>query len=243
MSFGDKDLLAYLDGDMALRDEIEAALAQDAELERRLMALDPMAGPVRAAFEGIPAAGRLPTLEALEPTAEVTAPARSGLWKIAAALIVGVGLGAGVVLSRGGDDLRWQDQVAIYQALYVPETVARLVTDEATLAEQFDQADAALGLTLPRDALSALDGLDLRRAQILGIEDAPLIQIVFANETGAPIAFCILRQNGTASATETETLSGLPVAHWSDGDFGYMLVGELGPDQMSMTAQQLRALF
>ena len=76
MKFSDETLMAYLEGSL---DEtqcraIDAAVEDDAELERRMMALDPFAPVVQGVFEGLPA--QAPQLDL--PEAKVPVPSNSG---------------------------------------------------------------------------------------------------------------------------------------------------------------------
>ena len=77
MSYSDDVLRQYLDGalDDARTKEIETAMLSDADLEARLMALDDLAGEVKAAMMGLPSDQRL---AGLAPTVTLaSAPRRS----------------------------------------------------------------------------------------------------------------------------------------------------------------------
>lgn len=237
MEYSDDDLAMYLAGDMPAEDaaRLEALLETDGDLERRMMALEPLAAPLQSVFQPLPDAARLP--EALPPARPVQRRFVSFGLVAAAACCLGVGLAALMLPDR---DLTWQEQVAIYQKLYVEETVATLTPTPDLLRAQFDRASSELGLPLDPETYADLPGLTLKRAQILGLDGNPLIQVAFAADTGAPIAFCITRENSDAAAVMTE-LSGLPTVHWSENGFGYMLIGELPRDQLAALARSLGA--
>ena len=217
MTFSDDELREYLQGraneDLAAR--IEAAVESDPALEERLHALDLFAEHVKNAFDQV-SPGPLPKIPA-----NSNRPGTLVSLGVAATLAA-VAFFAGSWSAR--PDTGWHSQVAAYQALYVAETVAPLNAENDTLKKQFQRAEKALGHAVAIEALANLDGLSLKRAQILGFNGAPLIQIVFADDSGAPIALCLMAQEGQADAQST-ILSGLPAVHWKTDGVGYILIG------------------
>ncbi|MEO1474384.1 MAG: hypothetical protein AAFS03_10710 [Pseudomonadota bacterium] len=269
MSFDDETLRAYLAGtaDEATVQAIEDAVAIDRDLEARLMAMDDLASVVAGAFETVPPAQRLETLEVAAPpksfvldplpAANTTDPVADEPWKAPGgfqlalvAAVAGV-LGFGVAQLAPSDPVetaviaeRWHQDVASYQALYVPETVAALSADPAELNNQFARAETAIGRDLLQAVLSDQADLDLRRAQILGFDGAPLIQIVFEGPGGTPIAFCIMQQGVAAdAAVQTAELSGLASAHWVSGGYGYIVIGGTDAEFVAQKAIDLSAVF
>lgn len=225
MTFSDETLLAYLEGtlDETQSRAIEAAVEDDAELERRLMSLDPFAPMVEQVFARLPA--EAPQIDLPEPVA----PARSGgfLRLVAVAASTAIAAFALTFWTTRPADLGWAEQAAIYQSLYVPETIASLDNSNESLDMQFANAEEKLGRSLNRDTLEDLPGLELKRAQVLSFNGKPLIQIVFADDQGQPFAFCIIRQGPAAPNAEVKqaVLSGLATATWAQDGFGYMLLG------------------
>ncbi|NVO57734.1 hypothetical protein HW561_18200 [Rhodobacteraceae bacterium B1Z28] len=225
MTFSDETLLAYLEGslDEAQSRAIEAAVEDDAQLERQLMALDPFAPVVQEVFERLPAESPQVNLP------DSVAPARSGgfLRLVAVAATTAIAAVALTFWATRPADLGWAQQAAIYQSLYVPDTIASLDSSPASLTAQFAQAEAELGQSLNRDVLEALPGLELKRAQILSFKGKPLVQIVFADDQGRPFAFCVIRQGPAAANKDVKqaVLSGLATATWAQDGYGYMLLG------------------
>lgn len=123
--------------------------------------------------------------------------------------------------------MTWQMQAALYQALYVAETVAPITATEESAARQLTRAERALARSLPRDALVKVEGLTFKRAQVLAFSGQPLIQVAYAAADGTPFALCIFRQGdgGADGRLGSEVLAGLASATWSEGDYGYMLIG------------------
>ncbi|NOD88140.1 MULTISPECIES: hypothetical protein [unclassified Ruegeria] len=225
MKFSDETLLAYLEGtlDETQSRAIEAAVEEDSEFERRLMALDPFAPVIQKVFETLPA--EAPKIELPEPVEQ--APGGGVLRLFAVAASVGAAAVALTFWATRPADLGWAQQAAIYQSLYVPETIASLDSSEASLNKQFEMAEAELGRSLNRETLESLPGLELKRAQVLSFKGKPLIQVVFADEQGQPFAFCIIRQGPDAPPAEIKqaVLSGLATATWAQDGYGYMLLG------------------
>ena len=237
--FEDNQLRAYLTGELPAADaaRLEAALAEDDGLEARLLALEPLATPLGDVFKTLPDSARLPDVAAVASKPSLIGRVLPYGLVAGIAGLIGVGLAG---FNQPADALTWQEQVAVYQALYVAETVAPLAPTPEGLAAEFERASNILGRELVPAEYDDLPGLTLKRAQVLGFEGQPLIQIAFASETSAPIAFCILRSGEDAGAVQTE-LSGLPTVHWSEGGFGYMLIGDLSEGALRALASELGA--
>ncbi|SLN53967.1 anti-sigma factor [Pseudooctadecabacter jejudonensis] len=247
MTFSDTELKLYLSGALAEDrvPELEDALAVDDALEARLLTLDlEAASDLREAFAHVPLAENVQTLTQLtQSAAKIDAPVRGKLrqWGVPA-LAAAASFALAVVVTGQSPEpvaLDWKDAVAIYQSLYTEDTLANLQVDSAALDQQLSLSAQALGRDLPRDAVGDLDGLPLLRAQILGIDDAPLIQMAYLTEDGQPVAFC-MTEGGDAADVVAQTLSGLPTVHWSDGRFSYMIVGDVPADRLSRMADQVR---
>lgn len=228
MKFSDETLRAYLEGnaDVAEAAAIEAAIENDADLEQRLMALDPYAPVVQSVFENIPA--KAPQLDL--PKSGTASPVHpsGGPWRLlaVAASVAVVAVSATYWVNRP-QPMGWAEQAAIYQSLYSPDTIASLDNTPEALDAQFALAEAQLGRSLNRDTLESLSGLELKRAQVLSFKGKPLIQVVFADDKGQPLAFCIIRQGEGAPAKDVKhaALSGLATATWAQDGYGYMLIG------------------
>ena len=140
MSFSDDELSAYLDGSLPIprRVALETDLETDPALEARLRAFDPLAAFVDGAFDKIPAH---------EP--KVTLPPTRGPWAggfigLAAGLALGVGLTAAWLLNQPPAPLGWKAQVAAYQKLYSPATLAGINISDEELGAQIATAGAAI---------------------------------------------------------------------------------------------------
>lgn len=235
MMFSEEQLQDYLAGALPpeTATKLEEEISTDTEVESRLFALDyKRAAPLRDAFEQIPDAAALQDLSALvlntNVDAKIAVPQSTWKWPAVAAAVAfaaGAFLFAGQTSEAGPS---WQDQVAVYQTLYVTETLASTVPADEDLIAQLVKSERAIGRTLPLDVVGELDGMKLLRAQVLGFDGAPLIQMAYLSDSGVPVALCAIRLAASATDRPTfETLSGLPSVHWSDGSFGYMIVGDI----------------
>ncbi|MDA7964026.1 hypothetical protein [Ruegeria sp.] len=225
MKFSDETLLAYLEGTLneAQSREVEDAVEADPEIEARLMALDPIAGMVQEVFQTLPA--EAPQIDLPEPVAPVRAASPMRLVAVAASVAV-LAVSTTFWVMRPAEP-GWAEQAAIYQSLYVPDTIAKLDSSPQVIDAQFAQAEAQLGRSLNREVLEDLPGLELKRAQILSFNGKPLIQVVFADEDGQPFAFCIIRQGPNAGnkPIKQAVLSGLATATWAQDGYGFMVLG------------------
>ncbi|WP_170384372.1 hypothetical protein [Ruegeria atlantica] len=244
MKFSDETLLEYLEGklDESGANAIESAVETDPDLELRLMALDPYAPAVQAVFDRLSA--ETPQIDLPESVAPAQ-PVFGGLRLLAVAASVAIIAVSATFWTTRPEPLGWAEQAAIYQSLYVPKTIASLDNSPELLDAQFSLAEEQLGHALNRDALAALPGMELKRAQVLSFEGKPLIQVVFADAQGRPFAFCIIRQGGDAPNmdVEQEILSGLATATWSQDGFGYMLIGSSDQIDLSRQLEFLTASF
>lgn len=234
MHLSDDELRDYLEGrttpEAARR--LETAMLGDASLERRLMALDDVAAGIRSGMAALPEDARIARIS--EGAGLSVAPARPVergprlLFRLAASLLLGLGLGWGTTqMFMPADD--WRMEVAHYQALYTDHTLSGASFDTPALQAQLARASEMVGTALPPEVLSGLVDMDLVRAQVLGFEDQPLAQIVYRGVGGAPIALCLLRTGAAEAGIEVSDLRGMAAASWNDRGVEYLLIG--GSDQ------------
>ncbi len=242
-TFSDEQLTAYLDGetDHIPADEISRALDRDAALRARLDRLSVETDDIADAF------GRL--LESAPPAPEVSLPEaaadQSSRWPslhaiaAVAVLCLTVGWGAGYVTPRS-DLTSWHDFVAAYQALYVNSTLAQVEQEDDAAASQLEHVAGAIGKPIDLSTLKQIEGLDYKRAQILGFEGQPLAQLTFLSEVGAPVALCIIRKQGEGDAeVELAELHGMSAASWSRDGYDYLLIGGSDAALIAATAGKL----
>ncbi len=242
MTYSDDILQRYLDGALSAAQtaELEATIADDPELQRRLMALDPFAESVADAFRGVPDETRLERLRAAIPDeAPRPLPWRSGA-AIAASLAVGVMIGSQLLPAPRSDTADWRMEVARYQALYVPETVAHLDPASPDLETELARAARALSLDLALPDLREISGLQLRRAQVLGFEGKPLIQLAYTDASGTPFALCIMPGEDRGYTEQAEELAGLATYSWANSSYRFLLVGDRDQSEIETMARRFK---
>jgi len=255
LKFSDNDLIKYLDGDLSAERAaaIEARIEEDRDLEARLLAFEVgQAAPLQAAFAGVPNKARLDDLAAELPQMPRTTQAAPQvaargmrIWGVSGlAAAASFAVAAFLFVDQGqSDGLRWQEQVAIYQALYVTDTLAPIVPTDEVLVTQLTDSSRALGRDLPLGVVGELDGVPLLRTQVLAVEGTPLIQMAYLTDDGVPVALCVTQRTNGSNVSDgvvNETLSGLQSVQWSDGDFSYMIVGDLDTTRLARMADQIR---
>ncbi|MEM7546354.1 MAG: hypothetical protein AAF367_12520 [Pseudomonadota bacterium] len=244
MAFADAMLKSYVAGDLGEpeRERIEAALANDPALEKRLMAFDGMAAHVRAAMRDLPDATRIERLSiATAPAGAPRAAARRGWVGLAAACIIGIVIGWGGTQIVPGADVDWRTEVAHYQALYTQDTIAAIPTDAAALSAQLANASAVVGTELQAADLRAFADMRLLRAQVLGFSGEPLVQIVFEGPGGTPVALCLIRTGAGEDAMRIDDMLGLASASWANGGIEYLLIGGQDNAWIEDRAAEMRA--
>jgi len=234
-TFTDEDLTAYLDGeagaDTAAR--IDAARETDPTLVQQLDALDVNRSHVAGAMDAL--LDLAPAYQA--PAANVT----TRPWKTPAAIAAALVLGGFIGWSapKQATDPSWTEAVASYQALYITETL----TGSAGGPEQVAKLDV-LGdrLGLPLSGAETLGQINFRRAQLLGFNGNPLVQIAYLSDEGEPVALCIVARPGEDAAPVSATMMGMASATWQRDGFGYLLIGtddQALIDQIASQAQTL----
>jgi anti-sigma factor RsiW len=253
--FTDEQLIAYLDGVLPdqTRVALDAALAVDAILGARLAALTVDTGVIADAFaplllnapKVVLPSNQLPRSDGetsmtalpltLKPGARISERPRAPwkAWAIAASVCLGLFLSFAAIRTNMSPTPQahgidpWRMAVVEYQRLYVRETLAGGAPDAQTIAQQVASVSTYSGLQLSATSIELPD-LSFRRAQTLGINGQPLVQMAYVTRTGDPVALCFTRQTAAAAApTHAILISELNTVSWNDGQFGFVLVGRV----------------
>lgn len=251
-------LTAYLDGELDAADtaRVETLLESDPSAAERLETLSRASLPFAEAFapllDAAPEA-RLDALlqEALEPppaaavrTGRGFIASRRGFMAAGVALLLAGGLGDRYLLSPLLEDKvaasGWRDLVAQYMTLYTPETLADIPADPARQAVELASLGSRLDLNL-KPVLASLPDVELKRAQILQYDGAPLGQITWLDPHYGPMALCIVKASGGNSAPQPEERLGLQVVFWRQSGHGFMLIGKMPADVLEARASTLHS--
>lgn len=241
VSWSDEQLVAFLDNELLKADgqALEQAVASDPALAARLDALRLDTKTLKRDFDLL--LDHAPALEA-PVVLQTHIPTRRLAWPMmaaAASLALGVFLGSWLVNS--GNE-QWRDLAASYHLLYATETLAAVDDDAARIERELARVAGRLERELPIAALQALDGLTLKRAQILAYENRPLAQIAYITATGEPIALCIVAgDKATVELVSNETIRGMAAASWSKNGYGFLLIGSSDAALIDRAAQHFSA--
>ncbi|WRH94703.1 transcriptional regulator [Pseudomonas fluorescens] len=227
----DEQLVAYLDGELdgEYRDQLDSAIAEDSLLSLRVQWLSRSNLPYKNAYDELAQQAPLERLQARLDA--IPAPQRPGFnrrWFIggaAAALLAGGVLADRLFLGwHAAQSNNWRALVGDYMALYVPQTLDHLPTDEASQRAQLRTIDARLGLNLSPATLK-LPNAEFKRAQMLEYDGVPIAQIVYLDAKHGPLALCVTRSNSGTQPLAHERRREMNVVYWTEREHAWMLIG------------------
>lgn len=242
-TFTDEQLTAYLDRELdhIPADEIRAALEHDAALKARIEQLSLDTGQIADAFDDLLAkAPEMPDL-AVDVQTEDSWWRRKVTGLAAAAVIAALAVGWGVGDITGKHDLEtWDQYVAAYHALYVNSTLSDVDQSEQSAIAELARVSQSVGRPVDYSQITDIASLDYKRAQILGFEGRPLMQLTFLSKVGAPIALCIIRSDASREGTiRTQQMQGMSSAHWAKDGYEFLLIGGTDEPLISSVAERL----
>lgn len=221
--FTDEELTAYLDQeiDSETAKSISQRLESDAVLQERVAKLNELTDGISTALDGL-----LTSAPEMPDMGQNIVPYKITNWLVpvglAAALVVGAVFGTyGLQRSTSKG---WMNYVSAYQALYVNGTLASVDVSDADNTAQL----ALLSEIIGRDLTAAqnTDGISFRRAQLLGFEGRPLVQMAYLSQIGSPIALCVIQSETTGEQTpQFTTFEGMSAAYWTKDGYSFLLIG------------------
>lgn len=223
--FKDDELSCYLDGEASddLVRRIDLARASDPDLQGELDALEWAGESLRNQFGALE--GQAPAYQEPEFTASESSSRQGGLIPG-----IGVGLAAGLAASvlfgtapATDDAPDWARSIAEYQVLYTRETILAEGLGPQSTREQLARLDSQIEIDLRQ--VPELPGLQLKRAQILGYQEKPLLQIVYSDASGNPIALCLMPAEGMDTSPVSSKLEGMQAALWQSNGHKFILIG------------------
>jgi len=236
VEFSDEELTAYLDNELDALSvkKIDASLESDPALRQRLEHLSIDVTELSESFECV-----LSDAPAFEFDHSVEASSRQlpvpFLFSTAlSVLIFGLCIGWGLSSYLNTSSKKWTDYVAAYHALYTPSTLTLSERSVSERQSELDRVSSAIGMEIPLDDVNEYPQLEYKRAQILGFENQPLVQLTFMSVLGDPVALCIIRSSrNSAPGLYTREMEGMVSVTWQKGDYEYFLIG--GENQVFLT--------
>src|SRR5262245_20932523 len=205
----DKDalLVAYLDGELEpkLHEEVTGRLHSDPRLRARLAELAEGARPIRRSLDAVVEAAPRARLEAAFAHVIVKSRHRDHRFTrlvvaAAAALLLLLGGAAGYFIAKpppdlfeeaGGAEDEWVEAVAGQMALYDAASVGAIEIDVTKQKAELGKIGRVLNLDLSAPRVM-LEGLTLKRAELLSFQGHRVAQLLYASEEHGPIALCIM---------------------------------------------------
>jgi anti-sigma factor RsiW len=253
-------LVAYLDGELPpeARRELEGRLSADASLAARLAALAEANQPLRSSFDALLKAAPRARLDAAYAAALARAPLRRPrsyrqiLTAAAAALLLLIGGGtAGYLIAKGPGDLfqeadrfedAWIDAVAGQLSLYNSASVEAIHVSEAEQKASLAKLGEMLKLDLSAPNVE-LEGLTLKRAELLHFQGQEIAELLYASDTHGPIALCVTVKPGGEEEGEVESRNGLNFTYWAKGGRRFLLIGDAPEDRIEALADKIAERF
>lgn len=246
----DEMLVAFIDGELSAKDRaaVQSSIETDSSVAARLNLFKTGEMPYAAGFDEL--LKRAPAARLRSLVTPAAAPRENALrrldrrWFLAAACVAG-----GVLLDRsiayvsetawvaGGHD--WRSVVANYMMLYSTETLNNPTSGPGPGPQDMARLSDAVSLDVSMGKVE-LPGREIKRAQILQYEGAPLIQIAYLDPTSGPLAFCFMRKAGRDEALRHEQMLGLNIVDWSTSTHAFLVIGYAGVPELQDIATDLR---
>ena len=238
----DAFLVAYLDDELTpeLRQELERRLGTDASLRDRLASIHQGGSRLLSSFDALLEAAPRARLDTAFATALAKTPRRREyryrqmLLAAAAALllltcggVVGYFVGkAPIELFEEADTFEeeWIAAVAGQLSLYDAASVASIQVNDAEQKAQLSKLGEVLKLDLSAPK-AALEGLTLKRAELLHFQGRKIVELLYASEEHGPVALCIAVEPGGEGEGEVEGRDNLNYIYWAAGGRRFLMIG------------------
>ncbi|WP_028205374.1 anti-sigma factor family protein [Paraburkholderia nodosa] len=265
------EIHAYVDGTLseARRADVERELERNPELAARASDFFSLNNLLHERYDRVlnePLPARL-RVAARDPEAQAvrnTRPAAN--WPrfagLAAALVLGVGIGWGMHYGMGGtgapagvagggelravsvdSTMRFAQQAALAHVVYMP-TVGRPDTMDDSQEQDFVKWLANRLGTNVRAPMLSKSGFELSGGRLLPADDGgEVAQFMYHNARGERVTLCISHRKTSANTTAFKLYQDGPVNvfYWVDGDFGYALSGGIDRKALLQLAHDVYA--
>ncbi|TDV34481.1 anti-sigma factor RsiW [Paraburkholderia caballeronis] len=260
----EEDLQAYVDGTLAgeRRAQVEAWLERNPAEAARVGDYFALNGMLRDRYDRVldePVPSRL-RIEPKRRWRDAVNWPRFAMQAggLAAALALGIGLGAGfngmrdtVVAQRGdpavrvasmdADNVRmFARQSALAHVVYAPDVVRPVEVGADREHEMPSWLSRQLGTSMPAPVLTSV-GLELMGGRMLPGKDGPVAQYMYRDRGGMRVTLCISHRKAPSDVTAFQLYKDGPVNvfYWIDGDFGYSVSGGIDSAKLLAIAESV----
>lgn len=266
-TISEEEIHAYVDGTLApeRRDEIDQMLERQPELADRISHYFSLNNLLHERYdrvldEPVPARLQLPAKRRWREAANW--PQFAG---IAAALLVGVGIGIGsnfgssiMMAGRMGPTAgqapvrdasftpdpgqSFARQSAIAHVVYAPEVTRPVEVGADREQELVKWVSSRLGTDV-RPPVLTRTGFELMGGRLLPSADGPVAQFMYHDHNGERITLCISRRKTSTNTTAFKLYQDGPVNvfYWIDGDVGYAVSGGINRKELLEIAHDVYA--
>ena len=174
---------------------------------------------------------------------------------IGAGYITGITQGDNLTLVAGGNtdnagqsaydglQVAWVQRVVDYQSLYVANTVKNVEVDLKASLRQLEKLGESSGMRTAIPDLSEA-GYTFTRAQELGFDGTPLVQLVYTKEGNAPLALCFMPAGGDSDqAVNVAQQRGLAAVDWIVDDQRFVIVADESVEAMEKLYKVTQGVF
>ncbi|MFK8076826.1 MAG: hypothetical protein AB8B84_09600 [Granulosicoccus sp.] len=269
--YSDEDILRYVDGNMdepsasQLRNDIN----NNAQLSQRVDAMLASQLPYSMAYKVNPAPEMPESLRqtvsvwsdvarnsSLEPQTVKLRGMKVAAVAAAVGLSFALGFGAANLPSQGQvavqasvvndqtmEDTLWVQRVADYQSLYVAQTVNDIQNGRTKAEELLARSEIKDVMDAKIPDLSDYD-YQFVRAQQLGFQGQPLIQLVYTSAGKKPLALCFMPSKGEDQNTITVALhEELVSASWRKASQRFVIVADESYESIESIARHAQRVF
>ncbi len=244
--WSDEQIIAYLDGklDMEQGKALHRDRQLDAELDAYITSMEIDTAALASTANDLPQDAPQFDFEKTIQQVDQKKP----IWRQAALAasilaIFGAGFLTASLLPRDNPPPSgWVQAVAEYQMLYSGETLKLIQKTDDESAREVAEIGRKLDIILAKSDLQ-IEGLKLRRGQLLNYKNKPLVQFAYLDKDGTPIAFCIIKRSKDSDQplTAKSLLAGQNAVVWGKGKFGFVVIGKAKPSVISAYAEKLKA--
>ena len=256
----DAFLVAYLDDDELtpeLRQELERRLGTEASLRDRLASIHQGGSQLLSSFDALLEAApraRLDTAcnclgeDAAASGIPIPPDAACRRGRPSAAYLGGV-IGyfvgkAPIELFEEADTFEeeWIAAVAGQLSLYDAASVASIQVNDAEQKAQLSKLGEVLKLDLSAPK-AALEGLTLKRAELLHFQGRKIVELLYASEEHGPVALCIAVEPGGEGEGEVESRDNLNYIYWAAGGRRFLMIGAAPAEEIDALADVIAERF